>query len=114
VLAAIGIYGVISVATTQRTREFGVRIALGADRREILGLVVRDGGAMTAVGLTIGLAAAIAFGSAMERFLYGVKPADPLTLATVVGILAAVAIAACVVPAQRATKVDPLVALRTE
>ena len=114
VLAAIGIYGVISVATTQRTREFGVRIALGANRREILGLVVREGGAMAGAGLAIGVAAAIASGSVMERFLYGVRPVDPLTLATVVGLLAVVALVACVLPARRATRVDPLVALRAE
>lgn len=114
VLAAIGIYGVISVATTQRTREFGVRIALGADRREIVGLVVREGVAMAGAGLAIGVVAAIASGRVMERFLYGVKPVDPLTLAVVVGLLAVVALAASVMPAQRATKVDPLVALRAE
>jgi predicted permease len=113
-LAAIGIYGVISVATSQRTREFGVRIALGATRREILRLVLRDGAAMTGAGLAIGVSAAIATGSVMERFLYGVRPADPLTLGAVVGLLAVVALAATVMPARRATKVDPLTALRTE
>jgi predicted permease len=114
VLAAIGIYGVISVATTQRTREFGVRIALGAESTEILGMVLRQGALMTALGLGIGLTAALAFGRVMSRFLYGVQPADPATLAGVVAVLALVALTACVVPARRATRVDPLVALRTE
>jgi predicted permease len=114
VLAAIGIYGVISVATTQRTREFGVRIALGAASGEILGMVLRQGAAMAALGLAIGLAGALAFGRVMSRFLYGVQPADPLTLAGVVAVLAAVALTACVLPAHRATRVDPLVALRNE
>jgi putative ABC transport system permease protein len=113
-LAAIGIYGVISVATTQRTREFGVRMALGADRGEILGMVVREGALMAGIGLALGLVAAVTFGRVMERFLYGITPADPITLAGVVGVLAAVALVACVMPARRATRVDPLVALRAE
>jgi putative ABC transport system permease protein len=114
VLAAIGIYGVISVATTQRTREFGLRMALGADRSEILGMVVREGATMAVIGLALGLAAAIAFGRIMERFLYGITPADPLTLAGAVGVLSSVALIACIMPARRATRVDPLVALRAE
>jgi ABC-type antimicrobial peptide transport system permease subunit len=114
VLAAIGIYGVISVATTQRTREFGVRLALGAKRGEILGMVLRQGAALTLAGLAIGLVAALALGRVMMRFLYGITPTDPLTLVGVLVVLAFVAFAACVVPARRATRVDPLVALRAE
>lgn len=114
VLAAIGIYGVISVATTQRTREFGVRIALGAERREILGIVLRQAAAMSALGLGIGLVGALAFGQVMNRFLYGIQPADPVTLSAVIGMLAIVALTAAVLPARRATRVDPLVALRSE
>ena len=114
VLAAIGIYGVISVATTQRTREFGVRMALGADRSEILGMVVREGAAIAGIGLLLGVVAVIVCRSAMERFLYGITPGDPITLVAVVGVLALVALAASIVPARRATKVDPLVALRAE
>ena len=113
-LAAIGIYGVMSVATTQRTREFGVRLALGAERREIVAMVLRQGAWMAGVGLAIGLAAALTLGRVMSRFLYGVTAADPLTLGAVVAVLATVALAACVVPARRATRVDPLVALRAE
>jgi putative ABC transport system permease protein len=114
VLAAVGIYGVVSVATTQRTREFGVRIALGANRGEILRMVLREGAMLAGVGLVLGLAGALVFGRVMGRFLYGIQPADPLTLASVVAVLAAVALIACVVPAHRATRVDPLVALRSE
>ncbi|MGH9348674.1 MAG: ABC transporter permease [Vicinamibacterales bacterium] len=114
VLAAIGIYGVISVATTQRTREFGVRMALGADRGEILGMVLREGATMAVVGLAIGFAGVIVFGRVIERFLYNVSPADPATLAGVAALLAVVALMACVLPARRATRVDPIVALRSD
>ena len=113
-LAAIGIYGVISVATRQRTREFGLRMALGAERGEILRMVLVEGARMSTVGLALGLGGAIALGRLIERFLYGIKPGDPLTLAAVVGVLALVALTACVLPARRATHVDPIVALRNE
>jgi len=114
VLAAIGIYGVISVATTQRTREFGVRIALGANRREILGMVLLEGAWLAGLGLALGLAAALALGRIMSGFVYGITPADPITLGAVVTALAFAALVACVVPARRATRIDPLVALRSE
>jgi predicted permease len=114
VLAATGIYGVISVATAQRTREFGVRMALGAGRREILGMVLRQGVSLAVIGLVVGLAGALISGRLLRSFLYGITPTDPLTLAAVVMALGLVAIAACVLPARRATRVDPLVALRAE
>ena len=114
VLAAIGIYGVIAVETTQRTREFGLRIALGAERGEILRLVLREAAVMAAIGLAIGLAGAVALGRVMERFLYGITPGDPTTLGAVVAVLGLVALTACIVPAYRATRVDPITALRTE
>jgi ABC-type antimicrobial peptide transport system permease subunit len=113
-LAAIGIYGVISVATRQRTREFGLRMALGAERETILRMVLLEGVRMSMVGLAIGLAGAIAGGRILERFLYGVKPGDPFTLAAAVGLLGLVALTACILPARRATRVDPIVALRNE
>jgi predicted permease len=113
-LAAIGIYGVMSVATAQRAREFGVRLALGAEKREILGMVLRQGAAMTALGLAIGLIATLALGGVMSRFLYSVEPGDPLTLTATIAGLAVVALAACLLPARRATRVDPLAALRAE
>ena len=114
VLAAIGIYGVISVATTQRRREFGVRMALGAGRNEILGMVVRESAAIAAIGLALGVVAVMLCRHALERFVYGITPGDPLTLGAVVALLALVALAASIIPARRATKVDPLVALRAE
>jgi len=114
VLAATGIYGVISLATTQRTRELGVRLALGADRREILGMVLRQGLALTVVGVAIGLVAALAGARALAGFLYGVAPNDPFTLGAVALGLMLVAMIACALPARRATRVDPLTALRAE
>jgi ABC-type antimicrobial peptide transport system permease subunit len=114
VLAAIGIYGVISVTSMQRTHEFGLRMALGAEREQILWMVLREGGAMAAAGLAIGLAGAIMLGRVMERFLYGVRSGDPLTLAAAVSVLMLVALTACILPARRATRVDPLVAFRSE
>jgi predicted permease len=111
-LAAIGIYGVMSVATTQRAREFGVRLALGAEKRAILGMVLRQGASMTGLGLGIGLLATLALGGMMSRFLYAVEPGDPVTLAATLAMLALVALAACILPARRATRVDPAAALR--
>jgi putative ABC transport system permease protein len=114
VLAATGIYGVIAVTTTQRTREIGVRVALGAGRGEILGMVLRQGLLMAGAGVAIGLIGALAIARVLRGFLYGVTPFDPLTLGGVAASLVAVAIVASVLPARRATRVDPLVALRTE
>lgn len=113
-LAATGVYGVMSVASSQRTKEFGVRLALGADRRTILGLVMRDGAVMLGMGIMSGLAGAMVMGQVLRRFLFGIGPNDPLALAAVCLILTAVGAAACFVPALRATRVSPLVALRTE
>jgi predicted permease len=113
-LAAVGIYGVVSVATARRTREIGVRVALGATRREILAMVMRQGASMAAVGLGIGLTGALVFGGVMSHFLFELQPNDPLTLAAAITMLAVVALTACALPARRATRVDPLVALRAE
>ena len=114
VLAAIGIYGVLSYSVSRRTREIGVRVALGATRSEVAKLVVRDGLLMTAVGIALGLAAALALSRFMISVLYEVKPGDPLTYAAVAAILLVVALLATLIPARRATSVDPLVALRAE
>jgi putative ABC transport system permease protein len=114
VLAAIGIYGVMAYAVTRRTREIGIRMALGAARADVIGLVLGQSAALTAVGITIGLAGAAALTRYLGGLLFGVTPLDPSTFIAVAAIFALVAALAAVAPARRATRVDPLVALRNE
>ena len=114
ILAVAGIYGVMSYAVTQRTREIGIRMALGARAADVLKLIVRNGMGPVLLGVALGLAGAIAFTRLMASFLFGVTPTDALTLATVSVSLILVALIACCLPARRAAKVDPLVALRYE
>ena len=113
-LCASGIYGIISFTTAQRTREIGVRMALGADQRSIQSMVLREGSGVIAIGLVIGLAGAALTARYVQALLFEVRPGDPLTIGTVCLLLAVVGLAACFVPARRATRVDPLVALRAE
>lgn len=111
-LASIGIYGVLSYMVGQRTKEIGVRLALGARRFDVLRMVLKDGARMTLAGILIGLIGALALTRLMGTMLYGVRPTDPLTFVSVAAVLAAIAMLACYVPARRAMKVDPIEALR--
>jgi macrolide transport system ATP-binding/permease protein len=114
VLACLGLYGLLSYEVTRRTREIGIRMAVGAQSRNVIGLVLAKAGVLIAGGAVIGIAAALVVSRFLTSFLFGVKAGDPITLAAVAGLLAVVALAACYIPAHRATRVDPLVALRYE
>ena len=113
-LTAIGLYGVLALAVGQRTREIGVRMALGARVPSILGLILREGMALALAGLALGLASAIVLSRLLTRFLYGITPNDPVTYGVAIVVVGGVALAACAIPAWRAARVDPMVALRYE
>ena len=113
-LAAIGIYGIMAYSVAQRTREIGIRMALGAHPRAVLGMIMERGGRLTLAGIILGAPAAFGLATLMSKLLFGVGPADPLTFAAVALLLALVAMAACCIPARRAMCVDPMVALRYE
>ena len=113
-LASLGIYGVIAYAVTRRTQEIGVRVALGARPLAVVRLVVSQGMALALAGMAVGVAAALVLVRGMERILYGVQPTDPVTFALAVLLLSATALAACLIPAHRAARLDPVKALRAE
>ena len=110
-LSAIGIYGVLAYLVTQRQREIGIRIALGSSARGVFELVLPEGLLLIATGFVIGAAGAVALRKSLETQLFGISATDPVVLATVTIVLAAVAVLACALPARRATKIDPVVAL---
>jgi len=111
-LAAIGIYGTVSLLVAERTQEMGIRLALGANRPAILKLVLGQGMVLTAIGLAIGLAGATILMRTLSGLIYGVGTLDPLTFVTVPALLCAVALIACFLPARRAASVDPITTLR--
>jgi putative ABC transport system permease protein len=113
-LAAAGIYSVLSFHVTRRTHELGVRMALGAPRQHVLGLMLRMGARLVAIGLVVGIAASVGTTRLLRSQLFGVQPADPLAYSIVVAVLGLVTLAACYVPARRAASVDPMIALRQE
>jgi putative ABC transport system permease protein len=113
-LAALGIYGVLAYFVAQRAREIGIRVALGAQTRDVMKMVMKQGMRLTLFGIGIGLIGGFALARLMKSLLFGVSASDPLTFAAVAALLASVAMAACYIPARRAMKVDPVVALRCE
>jgi putative ABC transport system permease protein len=113
-LAALGLYGILAYSVEQRVREIGVRVALGADKREIFRLIIGNGMRLALVGAAIGVLAALALTRLMVGMLSGLTSTDPLTYITVVGMLVISALLASYLPARRATRVDPIVALRAE
>jgi ABC-type antimicrobial peptide transport system permease subunit len=113
-LAALGLYGVIAYSVAQRTQEIGIRMAIGAQRRDVVGLVLAGGLKLVALGVILGLLGSLALTRVLQSQLYGISAHDPLTYVTIALLLPAVATFACLIPARRATKLDPLTALRAE
>ena len=114
VLSSVGLYALMAYSVTQRTQEIGVRMALGAQGRQVSWLVLKRGLAQLAIGLTLGLAGALTLSRVLRGVLVEITPSDPLTFTVITMLLTPVSVAACLLPARRATRVDPLVALRAE
>ena len=114
VLVATGMFGVISYAISQRTREFGVRMALGATRGRVINHVLREGGVLTALGMLIGTGAALFVTRSLSNLLFEIRPLDLISFFAAMILLAAISICACLVPAWRASRVDPIIAIRAE
>jgi len=113
-LGAVGVYGVVAYTVARRTREIGVRMALGARASDVLAMVLHEGGTLTGIGVALGIAGALASSRVLASFLYGVTPTDAAVFVSVPAVLAIVALGACVVPARRAARVDPVTALRSD
>ena len=113
-LAAIGVYGVTAYAVTRRTREFGIRVALGARRADIIGMVLREGVVLTMIGSALGLMIAATISRVLAGFLFGIPPLDPVTFAGAAVLFVAIGLIACYMPVRRATRIDPTQALRYE
>ncbi|MGH9710627.1 MAG: FtsX-like permease family protein, partial [Candidatus Acidiferrales bacterium] len=114
ILATIGLYGLISYSVSQRTRELGIRIALGAQERDVMRLIMGQGARLALIGVAVGIVAGLALTQLMRSLLFGVSAADPVTFGGVAVLLTLVAVAACYVPARRAMRTDPIVSLRYE
>jgi ABC-type antimicrobial peptide transport system permease subunit len=113
-LASVGLYGVLAFTVAQRTREIGIRMALGAQAGDVVRLVLRQGLALSVLGVAVGICVALASTGVLRRFLYGIAPTDPATFITLALLLIGVAALACLIPALRALRVDPIIALRHE
>jgi ABC-type antimicrobial peptide transport system permease subunit len=114
ILAGVGLYGLISFMTAQRSYEIGIRMAFGASEGDVLKLIIGQGMALTLAGVAIGFLASLALTRLMQKLLFGISPTDPITFVVIAVVLCAIPLLACYIPARRATKVDPMVALRYE